>query len=141
MTGFRLAQQHIREGVWQGILEGAGTTPPDLSVSLGGHPLGPAEVAALDGRPGCFAVRAAIPPAALGEGVHTFTISTAGGGDAGGTVLAHFTVMTGDALDADLRAELALLRAELDLLKRAFRRHCLAAGDAASQPEGPPPAG
>lgn len=136
MTGFRLAQQQIREGVWQGILEGAGTAPPALSVSLGGRPLGPAEVAPLDGRPGCFAVRIAIPPAALGEGVHTFLI-----GDAGGTVLAHFTVMTGDALDADLRAELALLRAELDLLKRAFRRQCLAAGPAASRPEGTPPAG
>jgi hypothetical protein len=27
-------------------------------------------------------------------------------------------------LDEDIRAEVDLLRAELDLLKRAFRRHC-----------------
>jgi hypothetical protein len=27
-------------------------------------------------------------------------------------------------LEEDIRAEVSLLRAELDLLKRAFRRHC-----------------
>jgi hypothetical protein len=28
-------------------------------------------------------------------------------------------------MEDDLRAEVDLLRAELDMLKRAFRRHCL----------------
>ncbi|MDA8740151.1 hypothetical protein N9M73_03340 [Rhodobacteraceae bacterium] len=39
-------------------------------------------------------------------------------------VLARFTLIGGDLVDQDLRAEIDLLRAELDLLKRAFRRHC-----------------
>ena len=33
--------------------------------------------------------------------------------------------LAGEALAHDIRAEIDLLRAELDMLKRAFRRHCL----------------
>ena len=40
-------------------------------------------------------------------------------------ILGDFTLMAGDAVADDLRAEVELLRAELDMLKRAFRRHCL----------------
>jgi hypothetical protein len=36
-----------------------------------------------------------------------------------------FAIVTGEPLDDDIRAELDLLRAELEMLKRAFRRHCL----------------
>lgn len=43
---------------------------------------------------------------------------------AGGVTLARFTLVAGQALEEDIRAELNLLRAELDLLKRAFQRHC-----------------
>ena len=37
-------------------------------------------------------------------------------------------LVAGEALAHDLRAEIDLLRAELDMLKRAFRRHCLETG-------------
>jgi hypothetical protein len=42
-----------------------------------------------------------------------------------GETLAHFTIITGVPMEDDLRAEVDLLRAELDMLKRAFRRHCV----------------
>ena len=42
-----------------------------------------------------------------------------------GERLASFTVVTGEPLEDDIRGELDLLRAELDMLKKAFRRHCL----------------
>jgi hypothetical protein len=42
----------------------------------------------------------------------------------GGMVLDQFTVIVGVPLEEDLRAEISLLRAELDLLKRSFQRHC-----------------
>jgi len=42
-----------------------------------------------------------------------------------GGKLGSFTVIAGEALGDDIRAEMDLLRAELDMLKRAFRRHCL----------------
>jgi hypothetical protein len=40
-------------------------------------------------------------------------------------VLEKFTLIAGDVLGDDIRAEVDLLRAELDMLKRAFRRHCV----------------
>jgi hypothetical protein len=40
-------------------------------------------------------------------------------------VLASFAFLAGDALSEDIRAEMDLLRDELDMLKRAFRRHCV----------------
>ena len=54
-------------------------------------------------------------------GVQTFLIRDV----ASGETLQHFTIITGVAMEDDLRAEVDLLRAELDMLKRAFRRHCL----------------
>jgi hypothetical protein len=40
-----------------------------------------------------------------------------------GAVLDRVTLLAGDALDEDIRAEVVLLRDELEMLKRAFRRH------------------
>jgi hypothetical protein len=40
-----------------------------------------------------------------------------------GAVLDRVTFLAGDALDEDIRAEVVLLRDELEMLKRAFRRH------------------
>jgi hypothetical protein len=42
---------------------------------------------------------------------------------AGNARLAVITLVAGEPLDGDFRAELSLLRAELDVLKRAFQRH------------------
>jgi hypothetical protein len=36
-----------------------------------------------------------------------------------------FSLLSGDALAGDSRAEITLLREELDMLKGAFRRHCV----------------
>ena len=47
-------------------------------------------------------------------------------------VLGSFSIVAGDALAEDIRAELTLLRAELDMLKKAFRRHCVETGDGGS---------
>jgi hypothetical protein len=62
-----------------------------------------------------------VPVELLSEGVQTFLIRNTMTGEK----LLHFTVITGVAMEDDLRAEVDLLRAELDMLKRAFRRHCL----------------
>ena len=49
--------------------------------------------------------------------------------------LVPLALLAGEALSQDIRAEMALMRAELDLLKQAFRRHCRETSDpgAASQ--------
>ncbi|MEY4983585.1 MAG: hypothetical protein RIR62_1851 [Pseudomonadota bacterium] len=118
-----LTPTRIREGVWEGVLTGAMGNPA-LEARLHGAEVPGLTVTPVPDRPGDWAVRLPIPPSALSEGVQTFLISDR----ATGEKLVHFTVITGVALEDDLRAEVDLLRAELDMLKRAFRRHCLETG-------------
>jgi hypothetical protein len=42
-----------------------------------------------------------------------------------GMTLNSFALLFGEVLAEDIRAEMGLLREELDLLKSAFRRHCV----------------
>lgn len=121
MADLTLTKTRIRAGVWEGVLTGAGTTEPRLEVVHLQEPVAGVTLAPVPDRPGDWAVRVPIPAAVLSEGVQTFLIRD----PATGTTLAHFTIVTGVAMEEDIRAEVDLLRAELDMLKRAFRRHCL----------------
>ena len=137
MTDALLTKTRIRAGVWEGVLAG-GPGLPALEVRHLDQVVPGLTVTELPGPPGQWAVRLPIPAALLSDGVQTFVIREAGapaGGQAGvqaagqaagrERTLAHFTIITGVAMEDDLRAEIDLLRAELDLLKRAFRRHCV----------------
>lgn len=116
----RLTKTRIRAGVWEGVFSGA-ETRPQLEVLLLEQPLPGVVVEAVPGRPGEWSVRVPIPGDVLNDGVQTFLMREAGQT----TTLAHFTIITGVAMEDDMRAEVDLLRQELDMLKRAFRRHCL----------------
>jgi hypothetical protein len=94
---------------------------PALEVVLLGSVLPGLSVTASPDRPDTWAVRLPIPAEVLSEGVQTFLIQD----KAKAETLAHFTIITGVAMEDDMRAEIDLLRAELDMLKRAFRRHCV----------------
>jgi len=120
MPDLTLTKTRIRAGVWEGVLTGA-TTAPALQVVLNDAELPGVSITPIDARPGEHAVRVPIPAEALSDGVQTFVIRD----PLTGVKLAHFTVITGVAMEDDIRAEVDLLRAELDMLKRAFRRHCL----------------
>ena len=120
MSDFTLTKTRIRAGVWEGVLSGAAETPA-LTVQHLEKPVAGVVVAAVAERPGEWLVQVPIPAELLSEGVQSFLIADA----ATGEKLQHFTVITGVAMEDDLRAEVDLLRAELDMLKRAFRRHCL----------------
>ncbi len=119
MTDTKLTKTRIRAGVWEGVL--TGPTDPAIEVLhleavVPGH-----SVTAIAERPGEWLVRVPIPADLLTEGVQTFLIRD----KASGGKLEHFTIITGVAMEDDMRAEIDLLRSELDMLKRAFRRHCL----------------
>ena len=116
----QLTKTRIRAGIWEGILSGQPEAPA-LEVVLLDAALPGLTVTPVPDRAGEWAIRIPIPPEALSEGVQTFLIRD----KATATTLAHFTVITGVAMEDDLRAEVDLLRAELDMLKRAFRRHCV----------------
>lgn len=120
MADVVLTKTRIRAGVWEGVLTGAGAVPKIEALHLG-RPVPGLSVVPLPERAGEHAVRLPIPPELLSDGVQTFVLRDA----ATDATLAHFTIVTGMALDEDIRAEVDLLRAELDMLKRAFRRHCL----------------
>ena len=115
-----LTKTRIRAGVWEGVLSGP-TEHPSLEVLLLGAPVAGVIVTAIPERQGEWAVRVPVPVEALSEGVQTFVIRDV----ATEEKLTHFTIITGVAMEEDLRAEVDLLRAELDMLKRAFRRQCL----------------
>lgn len=120
MSEITLTKTRIRAGIWEGVLAGA-QSAPQIEVRLLDQVLDGVTVSAVPDRTGDWAVRVPVPVAALNEGVQTFLIRD----KASGETLAHFTIVTGVAMEDDLRAEIDLLRAELDMLKRAFRRHCV----------------
>lgn len=118
----------LRAGVWECSLRLA-EPPRRVALTLHGQTLGPAEIAA-DGD-GHWRVRARLPAETLTEGVQTYVlIADDGNGDEpprpGARRLARLPLIAGEALESDLRAEISLMRDELDLLKRELRR--LAAG-------------
>lgn len=114
-TKMMLVQTRISGGVWEGVLSGAGSAAPAVGALHAGRAVEGVEV--MPGAAGQFTVRVPIPVWALNEGVQTFLIQ------AEGLTLAQFTLIAGVPPDEDIRAELSLVRAELDLLKRAFQRH------------------
>ncbi|WP_431298007.1 hypothetical protein [Tabrizicola sp. BL-A-41-H6] len=114
-NGLSLTGGRIAAGVWEGVLSGTSDTIAELEVTHLGSPI--AGVQQIAGPDGEITVRVPIPVEVLNEGVQTFLIR------AGNRTLAQFTVIAGDVLEDDLRSEIDLMRAELEILKRAFRRH------------------
>jgi hypothetical protein len=118
-----LTRTRIRAGVWEGVLS-TSTAQPALEVRHLEAEVPGMTLTAVPDRHGEWLVRVPIPAALLSEGVQTFLIRDR----ATGQTLQHFTIVTGVAMEDDLRAEVDLLRAELDMLKKAFRRHCVETG-------------
>lgn len=108
----------IKAGVWQGDLAGASDTTPALQVMHLGNRLD-GLTATYDTTHSVWRVRVQIPTELINDGVQTFAIT-----DAAGITLSSFSLVAGEPLADDLRAEIALLRGELEMLKKAFRHHC-----------------
>jgi hypothetical protein len=120
MAEMQLTKTRFRAGIWEGVLR-ADAVRPQIEVWHQEQCLPGLEISEMPGASGQWAVRLPLPAALLNEGVQTFLFRAAGSDD----TLAQFTIITGVALADDIRAEVDLLRAELDMLKRAFRRHCV----------------
>ena len=122
MSEMTLTKIRMRNGRWQGRLSGAPASgaQPEIKVTYLDRPVDGVELAA-GPEPGAWNLTVPIPDEAVADGVHCFLVLDA----ATGTKLGDFALIAGEAIADDLRAEVELLRAELDMLKRAFRRHCL----------------
>lgn len=117
-----LTRLGIRAGVYEALVtDPAGTAdPPEVVLLHQSLPL--PDVALSRAREGGgWHLHAPIPADLLSDGVQSFLVKD----DVTGDTLDSFTIVTGTPLEDDIRAEVMLLRDELDLLKRAFRRHCL----------------
>lgn len=112
----RLVKIALTGGRYEGELTAAAETGVE-AVHLG-QVIATARVLPTD-RPGVSQVRIDLPPSVLSDGVQVVSLMST----STGAVLDRLTVLAGDALDEDIRAEVALLREELEMLKRAFRRH------------------
>ncbi len=121
-TGITLTKTRLADGTWEGILTlpGEFDAPPMLQARYLDRALEGLEVRP-DDRPGRFMLRLPLPIEVLSDGAHVVQFVNVEQDE----VLTSETIIAGDTLVEDLRAELALLRAELDMLKRAFRRHCV----------------
>lgn len=121
MTPFTLTKTRFAEGRWEGVL----TTPlkgevsPQIECSHLEKPL--EEISVEKTGPGEWAVQVKVPAELIGDGAQTFLIRDRQSGE----TLHVISILAGEALADDIRSEMDLLRAELDMLKRAFRRHCL----------------
>lgn len=122
MSDVTLTKTRLFEGVWEGTLiyDGPGNFQPQIEVTHLQNPIDGVEVTEKP-EENLWVVRVPIPSDLIADGVQTFLIRDANSGD----TLNSFALMTGDVLSYDIRAEVTLLREELDMLKRAFRRHCL----------------
>lgn len=120
MAELKLTKTRIQAGVWEGVLTGADDRP-EIVVTHLTRPVPGASLREDPETPGQFLVSVPIPPELLSEGVQTFVISD----KATDAKLGSFSVVTGQPIDEDFRADMQLLREELDMLKSAFRRHCV----------------
>ena len=123
MSDYSITKTRIFAGIWEGVVttQGDAATAPDIEVSHLGEPVQSISLTERESEAGVWDLRIAIPPELLSDGVQVFLICD----KASGEKLAAFTILTGELLEDDIRAETELLRAELDMLKRAFHRHCL----------------
>ncbi|MEM6758948.1 MAG: hypothetical protein AAF601_05665 [Pseudomonadota bacterium] len=120
MSTLVLTPTKMRHGIWQGIVQQTGTGVPQLSVTHLDEEVPDVQVTET-GKEAEWLLQVPVPAAAIADGVQVFVITDR----IDGTRLGQFTLIAGEALGDDIRAEVELLRAELDMLKRAFRRHCV----------------
>ncbi len=120
-----LAESRIRAGQWQGLVAEA-AAPPRIELIHDGQPLGEAVVTPAP--QGGFRLVLDLPVALLTDGVQTLVLRDM----VGDQIVGRIALQVGQALSASLAADVALLRAELDLLRQAFRRHCREGGGGAA---------
>lgn len=106
-------------GCWNGALQAA-SPPAGLSVVRRGQVV--ATAALRDAGPGVWSVAADLPASVIDNGAHGLLLVAGDPDGPGSQVLGSLTLVAGAVAGDDLLAEVAQLRAELELLKREFRR-------------------
>lgn len=120
MSVLTVTKTRLANGQWEGVItdvpEGI---RPGVAVRFRDHPVD--DISVTQASDGTWRLSFAIPTAAICDGIQTITIVEEKTGD----VLNSAAIIAGEPADETMQAEIDLLRAELDMLKRAFRRHCV----------------
>lgn len=126
MSEMKLVKTRLTAGIWEGELRLSETSEivPEIEVTHLDQPLPGHSLTEDPERAGVFLFRFAIPADLINDGVETFLFTESTTGETLGSCV----ILAGEALAEDIRAEMDLIRAELDMLKRAFRRHCIDTG-------------
>jgi hypothetical protein len=127
MSKIEVTKVELKDGVWRGIVTTRAKAPPQIEITHDGAAL-PCMMIRENAEDTFWTLRVPIPSSAISDGVQTLLIRDAASDD----ILGHISMMADDPLAKDLHAEVSLLRAELDLLKRAFRRHASDTGTGTS---------
>lgn len=112
-----LTRVRLHGGRYEGLY--AGSPEAGIEALHRGQVIAVAHITPDDTAPSRSRVALDLPASVIGEGVQVITLRST----LSGAVLDRITLMSGDPLDEDIRAEVALLRDELEMLKHAFRRH------------------
>ena len=119
MTDLKLTRLRIEAGTYHGVLHTRSSEAvPQVGAFLRGDPVGVVSLTPIEGKMQDLKLELQLHAKILEDGVQRIILveSTTD------TILDSFTLILGNSDAEDLRAEVALLRAELDLLKKAFRR-------------------
>lgn len=115
----RFDSHGISNGCWSGELIAA-TPPARVALVHRGNAVAQASLRQIG--PDRWILSADLPGTVVDQGAQAVALVAGDPGDAGSQVLGHLTLVAGTVIADDVLAEVAQLRAELDLLKREFRR-------------------
>ncbi|GAA6208986.1 hypothetical protein NBRC116601_22790 [Cognatishimia sp. WU-CL00825] len=121
MNDYTLTKTRLFEGIWEGVVSASDLELPMPTIQATHLEQVLEKVVLSEMDKGQWGLRIPIPASTLADGVQTILIRDAIADE----TLEVITLISGEALAGDIRSEMDLLRAELDMLKRAFRRHCL----------------
>ncbi|WP_405108181.1 hypothetical protein L0Z65_12795 [Phaeobacter sp. BS52] len=122
MSQLTLTKIRFRDGLWEGRIAGAGAAGAMPAIEVRHlDRLVPNVTLEESDTANEWSLTIPIPTEAITDGVQSFVIYDL----TTDAKLGDFTLICGELTGDDLRVEVELLRAELDMLKRAFRRHCV----------------
>ncbi len=120
MSTLTLTKTRMLEGMWQGVISGAGKDTPEITVTHANATVPDFKLTRNEAAEH-WVLTVPVPAAAIADGIQIILVIDRLTNQKIGDI-----VIIGDEISSvDLHAEMSLLRAELDMLKRAFRRHCV----------------
>lgn len=115
----RLQDTGLSNGIWRGLLDTGTKARPDLVLSCNGELLAGLPVEVEPAASGAWALSVHLPAKLLNDGYQICQLLDRVSQNSVG----QFVLFAGCAPPSDLSAEVALLRAEVEMIKRAMRQN------------------